>query len=243
MDINMDYSYKNLRGKTVYAFGDSIVYGHTAPEKSFMRLIADDYGMNLNMLAKNGATVVTADSYAKEDPNEETKDNYIINQIKSAPKEAPDVIAFDGYTNDAYGGKTADRHNADGAHINIWESLGIIQGSNASSFDSSTFCGGFEKILYEMKRKWKNTPIIFITIHKSGGRDWDTQCKLRELSLEICGKWDVAAADVFSDTKLDTRNDEHMRRYIMGGAGSHPNVAACREFYIPVVVRKLNEIL
>lgn len=239
----MDYSYETLNGKTVYAFGDSIVYGHNAPSQSFMRLLADDYGMNLTMLAKNGATVVTTDSYSKEDPEEETTDNYIINQIKSAPSEVPDIIIFDGYTNDAYGAKATDSSNSNGAHINIWEHLGEIQGSNATSFDTSTFCGGFEKILCEMRKKWGDTPIVFTTIHKSGGRDWETQCKLRELSLDICDKWNVDVADIFSDTSLDTRDEGHMSRYIINGAGSHPNVSACREFYIPVVAKKLNEVL
>lgn len=242
-DINVNYSYEALNGKSVYAFGDSIVYGHNTPSQSFMRLLADEYGMNLTMLAKNGATVVTTDSYSKEDPEEETTDNYIINQIKSAPSEAPDIIVFDGYTNDAYGDPATDSFNSNGAHINIWEHLGEIQGSGATSFDTSTFCGGFEKIIYEMRKKWGDTPIVFTTIHKSGGRDWDTQCKLRELSLEICDKWGVDVADIFSDTNLDTRDEGHMSQYIINGAGSHPNVSACREFYIPVVSKKLNEVL
>lgn len=239
----MEYSYNALKGKTVYSFGDSIVYGHTAPDKSFMKILSDEYGMNLIMLAQNGATVVTTDSYSKEDPDEETTDNYIINQIKNAPDTAPDIVVFDGYTNDAYGNKITERFNLNGAHINIWEHLGEIKGSNAKIFDTSTFCGGFEKIIYEMRRKWKDIPIVFVTIHKSGGRDWETQCKLRELSLEICDKWGIDVADVFNDISLDTRNDEHMSRYIMNGAGSHPNENACREFYIPVVVKKINEVL
>lgn len=242
-DIHVDYSYEALKGKTVYAFGDSIVYGHNAPENSFMQLIADDYEMTLGMYAKNGATVVTTDSYSKEDPEEETKDNYILNQIKGAPAEAPDIIVFDGYTNDAYGDKATDRFNSNGAHINIWEHLGEIQGSGAQNFDTATFCGAFEKILYEMRKKWPDTPIVFVTIHKSGGRDWDTQSKLRELTLEICDEWGVDAADIFKDTNLDTRDEGHMEQYIINGAGSHPNVSACRAFYIPVVSKKLNEVL
>ena len=242
-DINVSYLYEELNGKTVYAFGDSIIYGHDAPDQSFMRLIADDYNMNLIMLAKNGATVVTTDSYSKESIEEETTDNYIINQIKGAPSETPDMIVFDGYTNDAYGDKATDTFNSNGAHINIWEHLGVIQGIGATSFDTSTFCGGFEKIICEMRKKWGDVPIVFIIIHKSGGRDWNTQCKLRELSLEICSKWNVDVADIFSNTSLDTRNQMHMSKYIINGAGSHPNVSACREFYLPVVSKKLNEVL
>ncbi len=236
-------AYKALDGKKVYAFGDSIVYGHNAPEQSFMQLLSNNYGMNLTMLAKNGATVVTTDSESKEDPSEETTGNYILNQIEDAPSEKPDVVIFDGYTNDAYGDKETDSFNSDGAHINIWKHLGAIQGKDASEFDTSTFCGGFEKIIYEMRQKWGDTPIVFTTIHKSGGRDWETQCKLRELALEICNKWGVSVADIFNDTSLDTRDSEQMSKYIIGGNGSHPNVSGCNEFYIPIVAKTFNEIL
>lgn len=234
-----DPEYGTLNGKSVYAFGDSIVYGHKTPEKSFMCLASDEYGMTLGMYAKNGATIVTTDSCSKEDPNEETSNNYIINQIKAASDEKPDMIVFDGYTNDAYGDPATDSFNSTGAHVNIWEHLGEIQGISAASFDTSTFCGGFEKIIYEMKNKWQDVPIVFVTIHKSGGRDWDTQCKLRELAIEICEKWDVSVADVFEDAALDTRNADEMEQYIIDGAGSHPNVSACREFYIPIVCKAM----
>ncbi len=234
-ECNINCNEKILKGKTVYAFGDSIVYGHTVPEKSFMRLLSADYGISLGMYAVNGATVVTADSGEKEDPNEKTSDNYIINQVKSAPDTAPDVIVFNGYTNDAYGATDKDGHNASGAHINIWEHLGSICESEDGNFDASTFCGGFEKIIYEMRKKWKGVPIIFITAHKSGGRDWETQCKLRELALEICTVQNVYTADIFADTEFDTRDEAQMSEYIIGGAGSHPNEKACRKFYIPIV--------
>lgn len=216
-----------LKGKSIYAFGDSVVYGHTAPEKSYTRIIADDYGMKLTMCAKNGASVMTIDSSDKEAEGEETAGNYIISQVKTAPDEKPDVILFNGGTNDAYTGVTT--------HPDLFEHIGVIQGPNASEFDTTTFCGGFESIVYNMRQKWGDTPIVYVTVHKSGGRDWDAQCKVRELALEICERWGVSVADVFNDSELDTRDEEQMKQYIMGGAGSHPNETACRRFYIPIV--------
>ncbi|MBR0088682.1 MAG: hypothetical protein IJP94_02445, partial [Clostridia bacterium] len=68
-----------LNNKSVYAFGDSIVYGHNAPTQSFMQLIANDYGMNLSMMAKNGATVIDSS-------------NDILAQVNGAPSEAPDFV-------------------------------------------------------------------------------------------------------------------------------------------------------
>lgn len=235
---NSDYL---LYGRSVYAFGDSIVFGHTKPEESFMQLIAEDYNMDLAMYAVNGATVVNTDSSEKEDASESKESNYIINQIRNASSEAPDMIVFDGYTNDAYGDPETDSFNSKGAHINIMENLGEIQGSDAAEFDNKTFCGGFEEIIYTMKQKWPDTPIVFVTIHKSGGRDWDIQCKLRELAIQMCDEWGVYVADVFNDTSLDTNDPEQMKNYIINGAGSHPNVEACREFYIPVVTAAMKE--
>lgn len=235
---NSDYL---LYGRSVYAFGDSIVFGHTKPEESFMQLIAEDYNMDLAMYAVNGATVVNTDSSEKEDASESKESNYIINQIRNASSEAPDMIVFDGYTNDAYGDPGTDSFNSKGAHINIMENLGEIQGSDTAEFDNKTFCGGFEEIIYTMKQKWPDTPIVFVTIHKSGGRDWDIQCKLRELAIQMCDEWGVYVADVFNDTSLDTNDPEQMKNYIINGAGSHPNVEACREFYIPVVTAAMKE--
>ena len=205
-----------LNFKSVYAFGDSIVYGHNAPAKSFMRLIANDYAMNLNMLAKNGATIINST-------------NWILSQVKNAPAAAPDFVVFDGYTNDAY--------------EDVMTKLGTQQGPTATTFDNTTFCGAFEETLYTMKQKWPESEIVFVTIHKSGGRDWDIQCKLRDLSLEMCEAWGVRVADIFKDTTLDTRDETQMKKYIINGAGSHPNETACREFYIPVIVKTMESIL
>lgn len=205
-----------LNYKSVYAFGDSIVYGHNLPGKSFMRTIANEYAMNLNMLAKNGATIIKSN-------------NHILTQVKNAPNAAPDFVVFDGYTNDAY--------------EETMSKLGTIQGSGATTFDNTTFCGAFEETLYTMKQKWPDSEIVFVTIHKSSGRDWDIQVKIRELSLAMCEAWGISVADVFNDTTLDTRNEEQLKKYIINGAGSHPNEAACREFYIPVIVKTIEDIL
>ena len=208
--------------KSVYAFGDSIVYGHNAPQQSFMRLIANDYLTDLNMMAKNGATIMKSS-------------NHILTQVNNAPDKAPDLVVFDGYTNDAYA-ETLHGHE------------GVMQGPEATSFDNTTFRGAFEETLYTMKKKWPESEIVFVTIHKSGGRDWDVQNELRDMSLEMCKAWGIHVVDMFTyvngaGNTLDTREAAQMSKYIINGAGSHPNVAACREFYIPAIVEALEAIV
>lgn len=206
-----------LSGKTVFAFGDSIVYGHSAPELSFMRLIKRDEAIRLYMYAVNGATVI-----ARTDKN-------IIDQIKNADaEEKPDFIVFDGYTNDAYKGVEAV--------------MGALLEDGSENFDNQTFYGAFEEIVCTMKKRWPDAKIVFVTIHKSAARDWEIQKLLREASLEVCKKWGVFVLDMFENCSLDTRDSLQMEKYIMGGAGSHPNLSACEQFYAPMVKNLLETL-
>lgn len=204
-----------LNFKTVYAFGDSIVQGHNAPNNAFMNLLANKYSMYLTKYSKNGATVIKSS-------------NDVITQVKNASADEPDFVVFDGYTNDAYD--------------TVLDKIGTIQGADATAFDNSTFCGAFEEILYTMRQKWQNTKIVFVTIHKSGARDFDIQTQLHDLTVEMCDKWGVSVVDMFTDATLDTRDPEQMKKYIINGNGSHPNVACCEEFYVPMIAEKLVEL-
>ena len=219
-----------LEGLSVYAFGDSILYGHSRPQTSMLRLMAGRYGWKLSMFARNGATIL---------PGE----NQILQQIYAAPNDAPDLIVFDGYTNDAYGSKENDPFNKSKGKPDITTRYGVIQGSRAAAFDQDTFCGAFEALLDAMKRKWHKSRIVYLTIHKSGARDFSIQSRLRDLSVKICGQWGVAVADAFVDTELDTRRTEDMSTYIIDGNGSHPNEECCKKFYIPTLTTKLISML
>jgi hypothetical protein len=208
-----------LSGKTVYAFGDSIVYGHTDPDNSFINMITDDNNMTLGKYAINGASIIGTGSYS------------IYKQVVSAPSKVPDIIVFDGYTNDAN-------------NSNITNLYGTVQGADAESYDTSTFSGSFENTIKTMKEKWGNdVPIVFVTIHKSEARDWEIQTRLVELSRDICDKWGIDVADVFNDSALDTRIDGQTEKYIIDGVGTHPNMDACREFYVSIIQKKMMECL
>ena len=219
-----------LDGLSVYAFGDSILYGHSRPQTSMLRLMAGQYGWKLSMFARNGATVL---------PSE----NQILRQIHAAPSDTPDLIVFDGYTNDAYGSKEHDPFNKSKGKPDITIRYGVIQGDGAAVFDQATFCGAFETLLYEMKRKWPESRIVYLTVHKSGARDFSIQSRLHDLTVRMCGQWGVAVADAFTDTELDTRCAGDMRAFIIDGSGSHPNEECCERFYIPMLTRSLISML
>lgn len=214
--------------KTVYAFGDSIVRGHNDPDNAFMNIIEDDYAIELNKMAVNGATVIKSD-------------NWITEQVQDAPAAQPDFVVFDGYTNDAYGDPSTDSFNTSNA-ADVTQHMGEIQGSDASEFDNTTFCGAFEELIYTMKQKWPDAKLVFVTIHKSGARDFSIQGQLVEKTLEICETWGVTVVDMFNDCELDTRNADEMSKYMIGGKGSHPNLDCVKEYYEPAVVSVLESL-
>ncbi|MEU9225586.1 SGNH/GDSL hydrolase family protein [Streptomyces massasporeus] len=206
-----------LAGRSVYAFGDSIVYGHVYP-RSFVDVVAESAGMALSKFARNGATI-GADPHASG--------GQILAQVEQATAAAPDFILFDGGTNDA-------------------ES--VFNGR----YDVRTYSNELKKTLRAMKRRWPAAHLVYVSAHKLGSRDWDTQVALREETLRVCRNGNVAIADVFRDTPFDTRDDVHRDEYTFDdlvdglpgteGSGTHPNLAGITTFYVPVVTAGLEQI-
>ena len=221
-----------LKGKTIYAFGDSIVAGHQYTKASFADFVATREGMELQKFAVNGATILDAGYMGGQ----------ILTQVMDAPEEAPDYVLFDGGTNDAeyiknnegvqYGSVTAEK--------------------NPDLFDTATFAGAFEKTVYEIKQKWPDAQILYTAVHKMGTRDNEVQEELHKLQLQICSKWEAAVANLYEDAALDTNDTNQKNNYTfdslgsngfpgVNGSGTHPNLAAIEEFYVPIVAEALRD--
>jgi hypothetical protein len=225
-------AYGSLEGSSVYAFGDSIVYGHTYPQ-GFVDFTAKREGMTLTKYAKNGATI---------GPVANGSSGNIITQVRSASATAPDFVVFDGSTNDA---------------IALLEQPGYKIGSigasrDPASFDTTTYAGSLETTIHTMRTKWPTARLVYVAAHQLGSRDWDTQLALRAVNLEAAAKWGVAVADVFGDATLDTRDDAQRAAYTFNGlvngypggdgTGTHPNIGGITRFYVPVLTATLVEL-
>ncbi|MFF6783477.1 RICIN domain-containing protein [Streptomyces sp. NPDC012510] len=225
-------AYGSLAGSTVYAFGDSIVYGHQYA-RSFMNFVAEREGMTLTKYARNGATVGPAPT---------ATGGQILNQVKSASAQAPDFVVFDGGTNDAM--EIHDTHTYE---------VGTVSGSqDPATLDPGTYAGALETTIHTMRQKWPTAQLVYVAAHKMGSRDWDTQLALRQVQLQAAQKWGVAVADVFGDATLDTRVDAQRVAYTFdglvsgypgsGGSGTHPNIAGITDFYVPVLSSQLSRL-
>ena len=149
----------------------------------------------------------------------------ILSQIEAAPEEKPDYVLFDGGTNDAEY---------------------IL--NNADTFDYETYRSAFESTVKAIQDKWADTPVVYVAAHKLGSRDIAVQEKLREIEFEICKQYGVTVADIYD--KLDTSDTNKKNDYTfdnlagnglpgINGSGTHPNLKAIEEFYVPVVSRYL----
>ncbi|NUT18820.1 MAG: SGNH/GDSL hydrolase family protein [Hamadaea sp.] len=218
----------SLAGSSVYAFGDSIVYGHQYP-RSFVNLVAEREKMTLTKYARNGATIGPSTASGGQ----------IITQVRNASTVSPAFVVFDGGTNDAI--EIHDQHT----YV-----IGVVSPSqDPATFDTRTYAGSLEATIYAMKQKWPAAQIVYVAVHKLGSRDWDTQLPLRQVTLQAAQKWNVVVADVFADTTLDTRVDAQRVAYTFdslvngfpgtGGTGTHPNLGGMTEFYVPVLTGAL----
>ncbi|MDT0342650.1 SGNH/GDSL hydrolase family protein [Streptomyces sp. DSM 44938] len=222
----------SLAGSSVYAFGDSIVDGHQYP-RGFVDFVADREDMTLTNYAKNGATV---------GPAVDASGGHIIDQVRSAGSRAPDVVVFDGGTNDAI--EIHDQH--------AYEIGTVSDATDPSSFAAGTYTGSLEATIQLMRQRWPEARLVYVAAHKLGSRDWDTQLALRKVTLQAARKWGVAVADVFADTTFDTRVEAQRAAYTFdslvngypgsGGSGTHPNIAGITEFYVPVLTARLVQL-
>lgn len=221
-----------LAGKTMYAFGDSIVAGHQYQKAGFADFAAAAEGMSIQKFAVNGATVMDAGYSGGQ----------IAAQVSSAPAECPDYVLFDGGTNDA-------EYLENNPDVQYGE---VTDPKDPSAFDTATFAGAFESLVYQMQEKYPDAQLVYTAVHKLGSRDNEVQEKLRELELAICGKYGVAVADIYGLTDLDTNDVNKKNDYTFdslagnglpgnNGSGTHPNFKAIEEFYVPVVTETLED--
>lgn len=201
-------------GKMMYVFGDSILDGHTY-QKSSADFLAEKQGMVLKKFAKNGASVLDLHYMGGQ----------ILEQVLAAPEAAPDFILFDGGTNDAEYLKT---------HA-----------------EESSYAAELERLVGAIKEKWPESSLIYLVPHRMGSRDAQVQEKIIGEAREICRKQKITVADLFDEEHLNTENAAHQIMYTFdknnedglpsfNGSGTHPNLLAIEEFYLPTLTEALH---
>ncbi|MDO4293458.1 MAG: SGNH/GDSL hydrolase family protein [Eubacteriales bacterium] len=216
-----------LCGKTIYGFGDSLVAGH-ANRVGMLDFAARKNGMIYRRYAANGATIVPGiaprigDGWLVPD---------VASQVESASAETPDFVCFDGLTNDAEKA-TAERY------------LGQLSDSWDGGWDLSTFYGAFENVCHTLRKKYQDSCIFYVAVHRMPTRDQKTQEILQRAAREVCEKWAIPVVDMFRAGGINTCIDGMRRDYsydtmekLWDGNGTHLNEAGYSEWYAPAIER------
>lgn len=228
-----------LCGKTLYGFGDSLVYGHYM-EIGMLDYVAEKHGMIYRKFAVNGASVIpgiAGEVIENENGGPELLDVPDIGrQIEMAPAAIPDFVCFDGYTNDAYE-SVLTRH------------AGRINGCFDGNYDRNTFEGAFETICWCLKTKYRGSRLIYICPHKMPSRNAEVQDYMQRQARAICRKWKISCVDIYNRGKINTNIPEMRSTYsynlpgeTCGGNGTHLNEEGYRLWYAPMIevcMRKL----
>ncbi|MDT0488083.1 SGNH/GDSL hydrolase family protein [Streptomyces doebereineriae] len=207
-----------LVGKSVYAFGDSIVYGHVYPH-SFVDVVAEREGMSLTKFARNGATI-GADAHASG--------GQILTQVEQATDIAPDFVIFDGGTNDAQS-IFRDRAYTLSTYVEELEKTLHVMGRKWPT----------ARIVYVAAHKlgsrdW-DTQVALREVTLGACRTWD---------IAVADVFGETAFDTRDDTQRAKYTFDDLVNGFPGteGSGTHPNEAGIATFYVPVVSSTLQHI-
>lgn len=216
--------YKALSGKTILAFGDSIMYGSGNHGVGVADLLGEKYHMTVHDYSVSGATF----GYYK------TR-SHIPDQIRRAALQItdPDIILINGGTNDM-------EHVAAGT---------VSSGYEEATLDESTFAGGYEYAALLMQTYWHDTPVIYIRAHNMDTVDEAKEQQYGALSRELAEKWNFGFVDIYSDSDLCTEKLEHRDAYTsykekLGRCdGIHPTALGYAKYYLPLIAPALSAIL
>lgn len=205
-------------GKTIVAFGDSIVAGWGWKEGTgIITPLKERY---------NGAIWIN---------NAESGANMAVT---SSPAHTPIVTKIASYTGAAdaiiLNGGVNDKNNG--------LPIGSIETNYDASYNTSTFCGALERSLQYIMDRYPLAVKLYIIPH-SFGKNNSLLDSIYEKAIEICKKWNMPYLDMrtYSQIAMTSANKEAYTYNPRSkkGDGVHPNETWYRTFYCPVIDQAL----
>lgn len=116
--------------------------------------------------------------------------------------------------------------------------LGTMSDSvEPSAFDTHTVAGAIESIIAYAKTTWQ-APVIFFTNTRY---DSPRYGQMVDLLLQIQKKWDIGVIDLWHDPEMNAVSEADRARYMADDV--HPSRAGYREWWTPVIERRLSQLL
>ncbi|MFP7479463.1 SGNH/GDSL hydrolase family protein [Terribacillus saccharophilus] len=209
-----------LFGKSLLDLGDSIAFGAYNNYVGYSDIIANRNGMALYKYSQSGSTVADVSASDPTRSNLQQKIEQFLSQNNSV---SPDYILIEGGTNDV-----------------LYSTLGSITSGYSDELDRTTYFGGLEYIVKDLKTRFPAAKIAFITAHKMSSRNQVTQGRYHDAAIEVMKKWSVPVVDLYSYGGLNTFIDVMKNMYT--DTGTHPNEAGYELFYVPHIEETLKKL-
>ena len=209
------------KGKTIVAFGDSIIAGWGWKEGTgIVQPLKEKY--------PDATWINKAESGANFAVTSSPEHTPIVTQIKNYTGVA-DAIIFDGGVND----------------LNNSIPIGSIESGYDASYNTGTFCGAMESALQYIMNMYPLAVKLYIIPH-SFAKDNSYVNSIYSKAIEICEKWNMPYLDmrVFSQIAMTSKNKSKYTRNANSGVGDgvHPVESWYRTFYSPVIDQKLRSL-
>lgn len=218
-----------LNGKTIMAFGDSIMAGDGNGGTGIADILGSKHSMTVLDYSLGGAAI----TYDSEQTTDRRNITAQVSQAISSVSTSPDYIIFDGLTNDINGGAV--------------KPLGEISDGYNSDFDNATFCGAFEWIVRTLRTAYPSSKLVYVRVHHMSSRNLGNQNTFGNKAEEMCEKWGVPIANIYKNGGLNTFLDA-MHKYTYAstsqpsGDKTHPTQEGYELFYIPIIESVLKSI-
>ena len=200
-----------LLGKIISFNGDSMMAG-TNNSNSFVKMIAEPNSMIWENRAVPGATVMSG-----------TGKHCISEDIQNMREDA-DYIIIDGCFND----RSFAKDNL-GAISSDWSQIG---------YDTSTFCGAFEHMLWSLVTRFNGKKYGYIYHHRIGSQ----KDELHDLVIQMLKKWSVPYIDLTECGGMLSVLKDINNKYIVNGDTVHPNDLGYEKYWLPKVVSFLKSL-
>lgn len=206
------------KGKTIVAFGDSIMAGWGWKEGAgVVQPLKEKY--------PDATWINEAESGANFAITSNPERTPIVTQIRSYTGAA-DAIIFDGGVND----------------INNSIPIGSIESGYDASYNTATFCGAFEIALQYIMDTYPLAVKLYIIPH-SFAKDNSYINSIMSKAIEICEKWNMPYLDMrkYAQIAMTSKNKGKYTRNANSGVGDgvHPTEPWYRTFYSPVIDQQL----
>ena len=209
------------KGKTIVAFGDSVVAGWGWKEGTgIIQPLKEKYS--------DATWINKAESGANFAVTSSPEHTPIVTQIKNYTGVA-DAILFDGGVND----------------INNSIPIGSIESGYDASYNTGTFCGAMESALQYIMDTYPLAVKLYIIPHSFAKNNSHVD-SIYSKAIEICEKWNMPYLDMrkYSQIAMTSKNKSKYTRNANSGVGDgvHPVESWYRTFYSPVVDQKLRNL-